>query len=87
MTDINEVLTRKVADLARLELSDSEVKLFTSQLGDILRYVEKLGEARVDGVDPLTHPTAAEHETPLREDEARPLEPWVDGGYRVPPIL
>lgn len=99
MIETNEALTRKVADLARLELSDEEVRTFTPQLGDILKYVESLGEAKVEGVEPLTHPL--ELPTPFREDEVRPFpagaggQPRVldcapeslDGGFKVPPIL
>lgn len=97
--EVNEALTRKVADLARLELNDSEVRTFTHQLQDILAYVEQLASVDVHGVEPLTqaHPM----ESAGREDrvEASPvdaeghsrmLEPApevLDHGFKVPQVV
>ena len=33
---------KRIAELAHLQLSDEETELFTRQLGDILRYAERL---------------------------------------------
>lgn len=44
-----------VARLAHLELSEAESERFALQLGDILKYVEKLGELDVTGVEPTMH--------------------------------
>jgi aspartyl-tRNA(Asn)/glutamyl-tRNA(Gln) amidotransferase subunit C len=99
MVEVNEELTRHVARLSRLKLSDSEVITFTSQLGEILKYVEQLQSAAVDGVEPLTHPFALE--TPLRPDVIVPSPVDENGkpkvlqsapevmfeGFKVPPIL
>lgn len=96
---VDENLTRKMANLARLELTDLEVKTFTDQMGKILGYVESLQKVDVSKVQPLTQPF--EMETPLREDTIiEPLlgpdgKPKVLGsapdtlndGYKVPPIL
>jgi aspartyl-tRNA(Asn)/glutamyl-tRNA(Gln) amidotransferase subunit C len=46
---------RKVAKLARLELTDAEVGQFTDQLGAILEYVEKMDELETEEVEPLAH--------------------------------
>jgi aspartyl-tRNA(Asn)/glutamyl-tRNA(Gln) amidotransferase subunit C len=61
---------RKVADLARLKLSDDEVQKFTVQVSNVLGYIEKLNEINTDGVEPMTH--ALDLLTPTREDVARP---------------
>lgn len=45
---------RKVAHLARLELTADEETLLTTQLGDILGYFEQLNELDVTGVEPTT---------------------------------
>lgn len=96
---VTEDLTRKVAHLARLELSDEEVKTFTPQLNEILEYVGKLQQVDVKNIAPMVHPF--DLSTPMRADEARPspvnaegkprmLDPApevVQDGYRVPPIL
>jgi aspartyl-tRNA(Asn)/glutamyl-tRNA(Gln) amidotransferase subunit C len=46
---------RKVAKLARLELTGAEVEEFTEQLSAILDYVEKMNELDTTGVEPLAH--------------------------------
>lgn len=61
---------RKIADLARLHLSESEIGRLEQQLQSVLKYVEKLKALNTDGVEPMTH--ALEFETPMRADEVRP---------------
>jgi aspartyl-tRNA(Asn)/glutamyl-tRNA(Gln) amidotransferase subunit C len=92
-------MTQKVARLARLKLTDEELTTFTNQVGDILKYVEKLQEVNVEGVAPMTHPL--DLATPLRDDVAVPSPTNAEGkpkvldaapdvlndGYKVPPIL
>ncbi len=90
----------ELAELAKLELTPEEAALFTTQLGDILKYVESLQAVDVSGIEPLVHPLDLQ-ETPFREDqvenfardaEGRPrvLESAPDvlhDGFKVPPIL
>src|SRR4051812_49011512 len=99
MVEVSESLTRKVADLARLELTDEEVRLFTHQIGDVLKYVDQLQKIDITGVEPLTHPL--EIATPLREDrvDAFPRDEEgrskilksapevVNNGYKVPQVI
>jgi aspartyl-tRNA(Asn)/glutamyl-tRNA(Gln) amidotransferase subunit C len=58
-----------VAQLARLNLTEEETKLFQKQLGNVLRYAEKLRE-----ID-ISHVEATAHAVPVfnvfREDEPR----------------
>ena len=49
----NEV--KHVAHLARLEFSEEEQEKFTSQLNDILMYIEKLNQIDTTGVEPMSH--------------------------------
>lgn len=46
---------RKVARLARLDLTEAEIEEFTGQLGAILQYVEKMNELETAEVEPLAH--------------------------------
>lgn len=59
----------KVARLARLDLPQDKVELFAGQLGDILGYMDKLGELDTDDVEPLYSPVR--HTTVLRGDVVR----------------
>jgi len=45
---------KKVANLARLEISDDRVPALESELGAILSFVEQLSEVNTDGVAPMT---------------------------------
>ena len=45
----------KVALLGRLLLSEAELDTMTSQLGDILNYMELLGELDTEQVEPMAH--------------------------------
>ena len=44
-----------VARLARINLTEDEAKIFQKQLDDVLKYVEKLGEVDVTGLDAAAH--------------------------------
>lgn len=44
-----------VAELARLELTPDEKRLFQQQLESIVRYMEKIGELDVSGIEPTLH--------------------------------
>ena len=78
--DIGEV--RHVAELARLELSDTELQRMTRDLGSILDYVQKLDELDVSEVQATTH--AVELPTRLRDDAVQPSLD-VDAGLRGAP--
>jgi aspartyl-tRNA(Asn)/glutamyl-tRNA(Gln) amidotransferase subunit C len=63
---------RRIAVLARLELSPEEELVFQGQLSAILDYVRQLEDLDVSGVEPMTHALAAGERPPLREDEVLP---------------
>lgn len=46
---------RHIAELARLKLTDEEVKLMGAQLSSILRYMDRLSALSTDGVEPTAH--------------------------------
>jgi aspartyl-tRNA(Asn)/glutamyl-tRNA(Gln) amidotransferase subunit C len=56
-----------VANLARLEISDEEKEKFTSQLNDILLYIDKLNKLDTKGVTPMSHAIAVTNA--FREDK------------------
>ncbi len=63
----------KVAQLARLKLTDQEVEHFTEQLQKILDYFEVLNELDTSDVEPMAH--AVELLNVFREDVPRPSLP------------
>ena len=52
---IDQAQVKKVAKLARLELTEAEVAEFADQLSAILDYVEKLNALDTENVEPLAH--------------------------------
>ncbi|MBD2346545.1 Asp-tRNA(Asn)/Glu-tRNA(Gln) amidotransferase subunit GatC [Anabaena subtropica] len=67
---IDREQVRKVALLARLELTPEEEEQFTTQLGSILDYVEQLNELDVNDVIPTTRAIDVSNVT--REDNLQP---------------
>ena len=57
-----------VAKLARLELTEEEMKTFEGQLSQILTYIGKMSELATDGVEPMSH--AVDVVNVFREDRA-----------------
>ncbi|MCC3860674.1 Asp-tRNA(Asn)/Glu-tRNA(Gln) amidotransferase subunit GatC [Pseudemcibacter aquimaris] len=64
----------KIANLARIEVSDTELESTVGELNNILDWVEQLGEVNTDGVEAMT--SVVEASLPRREDKV------TDGGYR-----
>ena len=86
---------RKVAQLARLELSEKEIVNYTSQLEQILGYVDQLEDVDTSDVLPTTR--AVEVVNMTREDDVKTSnirQELLDQGperegdfFRVPKIL
>jgi aspartyl-tRNA(Asn)/glutamyl-tRNA(Gln) amidotransferase subunit C len=85
----------KVADLARLNLSEAELERYTEQLGAVLEHAEDVASLDLDGVPPTAHPLPLVNV--LRDDvvvegvdreEVLSQAPSVeDRRFRVPAIL
>ncbi len=60
----------KIAKLAKLDLSEDEREKLTSQLSDIISYVEKLSKLDTKDVEPLAH--VNDLMNVFRKDEPRP---------------
>lgn len=59
----------KVADLAKLKLTDKEVEVFGPQMAAILQHFEELSVLDTKGVQPLVNPNEiAPH---MRDDDSR----------------
>jgi aspartyl-tRNA(Asn)/glutamyl-tRNA(Gln) amidotransferase subunit C len=58
----------KIALLGRLVLSEEELQRMTVQLGDILGYMDLLGEVDTTNIEPLAH--ARDMANAFREDVA-----------------
>jgi aspartyl-tRNA(Asn)/glutamyl-tRNA(Gln) amidotransferase subunit C len=70
MSSSPDIDVRKIAALARLELSPGEVERFSRQLRDILTYANQVQQVDTTGVPPTSHPLA--ESAIWREDEPQP---------------
>lgn len=66
---ISEEQVRHVANLARLGLTDEEVKRMGEQLGAILDSIDEIGKLDLEGVPPTANPLNMTNV--LRPDEPR----------------
>lgn len=69
----------KLAKLARLELTDAEVEEYSTELTEILQYVEQLSGVDVKGLKPTNQVTGLVNVT--REDKIK------DYGYETKDLL
>ncbi|GIW22174.1 MAG: aspartyl/glutamyl-tRNA(Asn/Gln) amidotransferase subunit C [Candidatus Sericytochromatia bacterium] len=67
MISKEEVL--KIAKLSKLTLSDEEIEKYSSQIGDILNYVELLNQLDTSNVEPTTRIIPVNNV--FREDEIK----------------
>ena len=65
--EINEELIKHVANLARIKLTEKEVKEFTPQLKEVLESFSKLAEVNTDDIDIQAQPVELKDVT--REDK------------------
>ncbi|MFB6110862.1 MAG: Asp-tRNA(Asn)/Glu-tRNA(Gln) amidotransferase subunit GatC [Halodesulfurarchaeum sp.] len=80
---------RRVADLARVELDESEVEAFTAQFQEILEHFEALEEVpEVDSEPELTNVMRADevHESLSQEAALRNATESEDGRFKGPRV-
>lgn len=65
--DLDNQTVHNIARLARLNIDDSEVDKYRSELSNILAFVEQMDAVDTQGIEPMTHPFDATLR--LREDE------------------
>jgi aspartyl-tRNA(Asn)/glutamyl-tRNA(Gln) amidotransferase subunit C len=89
---------RYVAELAHLELTGDEVKLFKLQLGAILEYMQKLNELDTANIEPMAQVLGPGAPNPsIRADQNVPCFPQETalanapdpgpGLFRVPSVI
>ena len=64
---LNKKEVQKIAQLARIEITDEEAEKYSKELSDILGFVEKLNGADTESVEPIAHITGARNV--VREDK------------------
>ena len=92
---IDPKLVRHIGKLARIELTDEQVRTFGRQLASILGYFDKLQELDTENVEPMAHAVELHdvfgddvpHES-LPPDRALANAPRRDGDFfKVPKVI
>lgn len=68
---LSEEEVKKIAQMARIELTDLEVAKFQKELSSVLDYVDVLKEVNTDGLEIVSSVTGLENVT--RSDIAKPI--------------
>lgn len=86
---------RKIAHLARLNLTENDIAVYTPQLSKILDFIAQMDQTDTSQVDPLAHPLDISQrqrpdvvtEPDLRSKYQR-IAPQVEAGlYLVPKVI
>lgn len=85
----------KIAHLARLNLSETDISLYTPQLSRILDFIEQMNQADTTETQPLAHSLdlsqrlrADEVSEPDLRDKYQKIAPQVQAGlYLVPKVI
>ena len=70
---LDQAAVARIANLARIKVTDDELQAWAKDLSAIISFVEQLDQVDVTGVEPMTG--VGDFSLPLRKDEAD------DGGY------
>ncbi|MDM8566711.1 Asp-tRNA(Asn)/Glu-tRNA(Gln) amidotransferase subunit GatC [Candidatus Halobeggiatoa sp. HSG11] len=85
----------KIANLAKIALTESEISMYTKQLSDILDFVEQMNTVDTTDIIPMAHPldaTARLREDVVSESDQRDhfqnIAPQIENGlYLVPQVI
>jgi len=86
---------RRIAELARIGISDAEARVAQAQLNDIFKLIEAMQKVNTEGIEPMSH--AQDMTLRLREDRVterdqreqfQSVAPQVEAGlYLVPKVI
>ena len=86
---------KRIAHLARIEVTDAEAGQALGQLNDIFKLIERLQSVDTSGIEPMSHPLGgsqrlrkdAASSTENREANMRNAPAQQDGLYLVPKVI
>lgn len=92
---VNKEEVKKIAQLAKLKLSENEVDEFTGDMNEILGYMDKLNELDTGDVKPLYHPLEGTNvfrddklkKSINREDALKNAPERTEEFFKVPKVI
>ena len=80
--EVNNELINRLAELARLEFDDTSREAIKKDLQNILGFVDKINELKLDDVEPLIYIT--DETNVMREDEVKQTITHAEAMSNVP---
>ena len=95
MSTTTRETVERIAVLAKLQFSESEIDTFTTQFNDILSYIDEIEKLDLEGVEPLIHMTDAAnvfrddvpHTCLTREEALQNAPKRNEAFFKVPKVL
>ena len=91
---VSEDEVKKLAQLARLEISDQQVLKVAPKLSSILDYINQLKEVNVEGIEPMSHVHGVsnvmrpdENKESLAIEELKQIAPEMNGRFIKVPLV
>ena len=86
---------KKIAHLARLNLSEEDIALYAPQLSHILHFIEQMNQVDTSTIEPLTHSLDVSQRLrpdvinePNEREKYQRIAPKVEAGlYLVPKVI
>lgn len=86
---------RRVAHLARIEITDAETQATAAQLNDIFAMIERMQKIDTCGIEPMAHPLGGDQrlredvasETINRDENLKNAPAQVEGLFIVPRVI
>ncbi len=86
---------RRIAHLARIEISAEQTQATLAQLNDIFAMIEKMQRVNTDGVEPMAHPLGGRQrlrddvvtEPDQRDENMKNAPERADGLFLVPRVI
>ncbi len=85
MTDLTREDVLKLARLARLAITDQEAEKYRLELAEILKYVQQLQDADVEGLEPTNQVTGLKNV--MREDVVGDYTATPDALLQIAPAV
>lgn len=95
MAEVTKDQLLKTAELARIAVSEEEAQMYSTQISEILSYINKISELNTEDVEPTTHGIVSDNvlradkpERLLTQEEALKNAPETeDGHFKVPTVM
>lgn len=86
---------RRIAHLARIEITDDEASRTLAQLNDIFAMIERMQAVDTDGIEPMSHPLGGDQrlradavtERDGRQENMKNAPEQADGLFLVPKVI